>query len=363
MRGLPSQVKGAALRRLSRRGSRVRIPPSAPQPNTGTFENEVLAKYMNYLLCKKCLKHTSIKRKVVTIKSLLRHGVKLSDPDTFVKFLNTTDWASGTKDAAVDSYRDYLNMIGLTEVKLPHIRREDKLPFIPLEPEIDAIIHSVRTKTATFLRLLKDTGCRPVEAWSIKWSDIELTNRCVSITGVKYSNSRKLKLSEQTLNMLYALPKNNQYVFSKSGNKTQDCVTNVNIRLEGAREPVSFRCNKKLWKAFVQKIKHESLSTCHVLEPFILAYVTSIVYVSNTNRPLIENFVIERAVKRVRRYEKIEEVMETIVSKSCFYCDNVPVRKCKTVFRINPVKLLCPTHLSSLELRNEILTKERLEVC
>ena len=30
MRGLPSQVKGAALRRLSRRGSWVRIPPPAP---------------------------------------------------------------------------------------------------------------------------------------------------------------------------------------------------------------------------------------------------------------------------------------------------------------------------------------------
>ena len=174
---------------------------------------------MNYLLCKKSLKPTSIKRKVVCIRSLLRHGVELCDPDTFVKYLNTCSWASGTKDVAVDSYRDYLDMLGLTEVKLPHIRREDKLPFVPLELEIDTLIHSVRTKTATFLRLLKDTGCRPVEAWSIKWSDIELVNRCVTITGVKYGNSRKLKLSEQTLNMLYALPKNNQYVFSKSGNK------------------------------------------------------------------------------------------------------------------------------------------------
>ena len=220
MRGLPSQVKGAALRRLSRRGSRVRIPPSAPRLNTGTFENEALARYINYLLSKKCLKHATIKRKVVTIRGLMRHNVELSNPDSFVRFLNTCSWASGTKDVAVDSYRDYLNMIGLTEVKLPHIRREDKLPFTPLESEIDTIIHSVRTKTATFLRLLKDTGCRPVEAWSIKWSDIELTNKCVTITGVKYSNSRKLKLSEQTLNMLYALPKNNQFVFSKSGNKT-----------------------------------------------------------------------------------------------------------------------------------------------
>ena len=200
-------------------GSGVRIPPPAPEMNTGTFLDEALAKYMNYLLSKKSLKPTSIKRKVMTIKSLFRHGVTLSDPDSFVKFLNTSDWASGTKDVAVDSYRDYLNMIGLTEVKLPHIRREDRLPFVPYESEIDTLIYGVRAKTSTFLRLLKDTGCRPVEAWSIKWPDIELVNRCVTITGVKYSNSRKLKLSEQTLNMLYALPKNGQYVFSKSDNK------------------------------------------------------------------------------------------------------------------------------------------------
>ena len=73
----------------------------------------------------------------------------------------------------MDAYRDYLNMIGLTEVKLPHIRRENKLPFVPLETEIDAIIHSVRTKMATYLRVLKDTGCRPIEAWMIKWLDVK----------------------------------------------------------------------------------------------------------------------------------------------------------------------------------------------
>ena len=139
-----------------------------------------------------------------------------------------------------------------------------------------------------------------------------------------------------------------------------DCVTNVNITLDGPREPVSFRCNKKLWNVFVSKIKQEKLSTCHILEPFLLAYVTSNVYISNTNRPLIENFVIERAVKRVRRYEKIEEVVE--VSESCFYCDCIPVWKCNTIFKGDPIKFLCQTHANKLGRRAEIVSKERLEV-
>jgi integrase len=110
-------------------------------------------------------------------------------------------------------------MLGLTEVKLPHIRREETLPFVPLEEELDAVISSVRTKMATFLRVLKDTGARPLEAWTLKWTDISITSKCVTITPAKYSHARKLSITEQTLNMLLALPTKSQYVFSSSGQR------------------------------------------------------------------------------------------------------------------------------------------------
>ena len=181
--------------------------------------NEILTKYLNYLLCKKSLKPATIKRKVKIIKSLLKHGVELPNPDNVIAFLNTCGWASGTKDITINAYRDYLNMLGLTEIKLPHIRREETLPFVPLEEELDSVISSVRTKMATFLRVLKDTGARPIEAWTLKWTDISTTAKCVAITPAKYSHARKLGITEQTLNMLLALPKKNQYVFSSSGQR------------------------------------------------------------------------------------------------------------------------------------------------
>jgi integrase len=195
---------------------------SNPTPRTiseHTAVSVILARYMNYLMTKKTLKPATIKRKVKCIKSLLNHGVILGNPDTFIRFLNTTTWASGTKDIAVDSYRDYLDMIGLTQVKLPHIRREEKLPFIPLESEIDALISYARAKTSTFLRVLKDTGVRPIEGWRLRWIDIDQANRCITITPAKYSRPRKLRISNQTLNMLFSLPRRNRYIFSVSGNK------------------------------------------------------------------------------------------------------------------------------------------------
>lgn len=85
--------------------------------------------------------------------------------------------------------------------------------------------------------------------------------------------------------------------------QTQDSTTEVNLRLDGPRETVSLKCNRKLWKAFVTEIKAEGLSVCHVLEPYVLTYLTSKVYLSSTIKPLrIENSVVERAVRRVRRY-------------------------------------------------------------
>jgi integrase len=136
-----------------------------------------------------------------------------------VRFLNTCEWASGTKDIVIDSYRDYLNMLGLTEVKLPHIRREEKLPFIPLESELDSLICNARTKMCAFLDVLKDTACRPIEAWVLKWVDLDSVNRCLTFTPAKYSHPRKLRIGEQTLNLLSALPKKNQYLFSPSGDR------------------------------------------------------------------------------------------------------------------------------------------------
>jgi len=170
-------------------------------------------------LCKKSIKPATIKRKVKTVKSLMKHGLDLNDADSVVTFINTCDWASGTKDIAVDSYRDYLDMLGLKDVKLPHIRREEKYPFIPLEKELDSLISSTRIKMSTFLQLLKEGAVRPIEAWMLQWKEIDIPSKNVTIAPAKYSKPRRFKISEQLLNKLLALPKGNEYVFSPYGEK------------------------------------------------------------------------------------------------------------------------------------------------
>ena len=196
---------------------------SNPTPRTfiGTYgsyhfpQEEVLARFISYLLGKGMLKPTTIERKVRALKSLLRHGVALN-PESVISFLNSVSWSSGTKDLVLDSFKDYLRMEGLN-IELPKVRVEEKLPFIPSESELEALITAARGKLTVFLKLLKETALRPIEAWRLKWSDIDFANCTVAVSPAKYGKARKLKISMETLNLLMKLPRKNSYVFSPSG--------------------------------------------------------------------------------------------------------------------------------------------------
>jgi integrase/recombinase XerD len=71
-----------------------------------------------------------------------------------------------------------------------------------MHAEIDQLIASCNKKTAAFLQLLKETGMRRGEAWSLRWIDFNLENRTVRVTPEKGSNPRMLKISSKLTAML-----------------------------------------------------------------------------------------------------------------------------------------------------------------
>ena len=97
--------------------------------------------------------------------------------------------------------------------------------------------------------------------------------------------------------------KDTQKDVKKLSTQCSDNITDVYFRLDEPRVVACFRCNRKLWKTFKSTVKAQGLSICHVLETMILGWLQGYVYLSNTIKPIkIENLVVERAVKRVRRY-------------------------------------------------------------
>jgi hypothetical protein len=101
-------------------------------------------------------------------------------------------------------------------------------------------------------------------------------------------------------------------------NQQTDSKTNVYIRLDEPKVVACFRCNRELWKLFKKQIRAQGLSICHVLEAMIYGWLHGNVYISNTIKPIkIENLVVERAVRRVRRYSVEVDDGE---GRGRFYC-------------------------------------------
>lgn len=109
---------------------------------------------------------------------------------------------------------------------------------------------------------------------------------------------------------------------SQTQTQTTESITEVHL-LDSPRKSVSFKCNEKLWKTFVSQIRAQGLSVCHVLEPMIFGWLEAKVHLSNTIKPLrIKNLVVERAVRRVRRYG-VESEGLVEVGGVCVVCGGV----------------------------------------
>jgi integrase len=148
----------------------------------------------------------TIESRVKLLKTLVKRGSNLNDPETIKDVIAKQTWSAGRKNNASDAYAAYLKMVGGKWEK-PQYKTVRKLPFIPKETEIDQLIAGCSQRMATFLQMLKETGARCGELWWLKWEDIDFESKVVNITPEKNSNPRAIKLSLKLLDMLQRLPK------------------------------------------------------------------------------------------------------------------------------------------------------------
>ena len=103
---------------------------------------------------------------VQSLQSLARR-VDLSNPELVKEYLARATFSESRKLRLTYELLRFYKWKGIP-FEPPHYRHMDKLPFIPLESEIDALISGSGRKTASLLLLLKETGMRVGEAWSAK---------------------------------------------------------------------------------------------------------------------------------------------------------------------------------------------------
>ena len=163
-------------------------------------------------LKKQGYKDSTITSKVKLLRILAKRGADLLNPESVKEVIAQQEWSEGRKENAVDAYTSFLVFVG-GKWDPPKYKRVDKLPFIPTEQELDALIAGCGKKMAAFLQLLKETGIRAGEAWNLKWTDLDVQSQTIRVTPEKGSEPRILRISSKCLSMIQSLPKKGNLIF------------------------------------------------------------------------------------------------------------------------------------------------------
>jgi len=177
----------------------------------------VEAQIVNYLIQLKNngRRETTLEARDWQLQRLVRLGADLNDPENVKKTIASIEKSESYKLLLCIAYEGFLKANGKTWQR-PEYKQSEPLPFCPHESELDALIAGCNKKTSTFVKLLKETGMRPGEAWLSEWTDFDSTNRTfICKNPEKNSRPRAFdNLSPELCQMLKALPQNSQYIFT-----------------------------------------------------------------------------------------------------------------------------------------------------
>jgi len=109
---------------------------------------------------------------VRTLKAVARRA-NLLDPEAVRGYLGRAEILENRKIKICENLDRFYKHKGIAFQK-PQYRRIEKLPWIPLEQEVNAVIAGVGKKTSCFIQLVKETGMRCGEAYDLKWVDLGL---------------------------------------------------------------------------------------------------------------------------------------------------------------------------------------------
>jgi len=148
----------------------------------------------------------------------LARNINIDDVEAVKAFTAYKQVSEARKQVLVDKYAQYCKWRRIPFDK-PIYKAVKRLPFIPTEKEIDALIAANGKKTSTFLQILKETGARPGEVWALKWTDIDFDRNIVNINNPeKNSLPRTFKVCSKLMAMLNNLPHRTEFVFRENPN-------------------------------------------------------------------------------------------------------------------------------------------------
>jgi integrase len=259
----------------------------------------------------------TIRTNTGSLRALLKRNAKLDDPESVKESLaNEQAWSPCRRRNVINAYSLFLKFHGL-KWDPPRCNVTKKIPFIPTEQEIDDLIAGCSYMIAAFLQILKETAMRSGEAKRLKWIDVDLERRVITLNDPEKGSLPRIfnNLSSKLLGMLNGLSRTSEQVF---GERSLNSFKAVYMR---SRQKIAFKlANPRLkvihfhtlrhWKATMEY--HYTKDILHVKEFLGHKEIdNTLIYISldkNLFSNLPDDSFIIRAVHNLEEAVKLGEV-------------------------------------------------------
>jgi integrase len=222
------------------------------------------------------------------LEILIKRGANLQQPKTVKKVISEQNWSGNRKRNVINAYTQFLQYLGLSW-EPPSYTITRKIPFIPTEQEIDDLIAGCPNTVATFLQLLKETAMRCGEALRLKWKDVDLERKIITLNEPEKGSNPRIfnELSGKLLSMINTLPKENEKLF---GTRTRHSLKGSYSR---ARKRLAHKLgNPRLNDIHFHTLRHWKATMLYHYKPDML---------------LVADFLCHKDLESTRLYIQLEK--------------------------------------------------------
>jgi integrase len=263
--------------------------------------------------------------------TITRRGANILDPENVKEKLAEGKFSEASKHLIIAAYTKFLSTQGGTwEPPICEVSR--KLPWIPLEREIDDLTAGCGKKTGTFIQLLKETAMRAGEALRLKWTSIDFERKIIILNEPeKHGNPRVFRISAKLMEMLGNMPKNSDRVFNCTYISVKSNLIKTRKRLarklgNPRLERITFHTLRH-WKATMEY--HQTKDPLHVKEMLGHRSMNTTLLYIQLEKTLFKESSDEFTVKVAKEPEEIKALLEVGFEYVCQKDDLMFFRKRK----------------------------------
>ena len=192
--------------------------------------------YKEFLLSEKNLSQNTINNYLVDLKQFLIFFVKFEsinqNIEKYISSLRKKNISNTTINRKISSLKNFLKFLHsekiIKDINLDifeSLNNTKKIPKAISKDEINKIFNSLNNSNhinkniyIIILKLMYLSGLRISEALALKWSDLSRANMTLNIYG-KGSKERKSYLTNDFIDTLYSIKKDEGYIFNINGKK------------------------------------------------------------------------------------------------------------------------------------------------